>query len=395
MFPDFNIYSTPLLILVLQGLLLVMMLLNKAWLKKDISSLLLALLLLVTCYHRTTYTIGFMGWYDTFRNTKINYYLIQLTLGIGPLIYLYIKSVGEKGFQIKGKVWLHFAPMMLYILFCIGLILYDRQQPNFDDTQNGVGMQWALEHISSLIAILFSVHLLLYLIFSFQLYYKIRSRLEHQFTDTYKFEMRWLRNFLFLFAFLFTYNTLQQITEDFIFELHWTQEWWFQFFSLLVVLYVGIKGFFTPLEDLPLMEFEMLHSQQKITQKTNDAVKGNSEDLSITRSIDIQKQVKMVSGIVEKEALYLNSNITLTILAQRLKMPPSQLSMVINTGLGKNFNEFINGYRVAQVKQKIEDKDYQHLSILAIALDTGFNSKATFNRVFKKIDGNPPSAYRK
>ena len=382
MFPNFNIYSTPLLILVLQGLVLVGLLLHKSRSKKDISSLLLAILLLVTCYHRTTYTIGFLGWYDTFRNTKINYYLIPFILGIGPLIYFYIKSVGVKEFRVGKKEWLHFLPLLIYFLFRIFILLYDRVQPDFDKTQNGVMMQWAMENLMYILPFIFSLHLFVYLIFSFKLYYKIRSRLEHQFSNTYQFELQWLRNFLFLFTFLFIYDLLQMLTEGLIFDLHWTQEWWYQFFSLLVVLYVGVKGYFTPIENLPLLETSILE------------VQSDTEFNKTIPSIDFRKQLEPVTALITKEDLFLDSNLTLTKLAKRLKMPPSQLSMIINKGSGQNFNEFINGYRVALVKEKLMDEKYNHLSILAIALDTGFNSKATFNRVFKKIDGEAPSFYR-
>lgn len=70
-FPDFNIYSTPLLILVVQGLVFVGLLFARYIKKKNISDLFLALILLIVCYQQTCYTVGFMGWYNVFRNTKL------------------------------------------------------------------------------------------------------------------------------------------------------------------------------------------------------------------------------------------------------------------------------------------------------------------------------------
>lgn len=381
MFPDFNIYSTPLLILVIQGLILVGMLLYKSKRLRDVSSLILAVLLLVTCYHRTTYTIGFMGWYDTFRNTKINYYLISLILGIGPLIYLYIKSVGVKDFKINKREALHFLPAASYILFKLVILFYDRSRNGFADTQNGELMQWTIENVSSIFGVLFSIHLLIYLFISFKLYYKIRSKLEDQFSNTYKFELLWLRNFLIVFTILFIYDTSQFAIESLIVDLHWTEEWWYQFFSLLVVLYVGVKGYFTPVEHLPLLEPNLIHASQKDSNKSD------------TKNLD--QQLDSIISMVETETLFLDPNLTLTKLSKKTKIAPSQLSQIINQGTNKNFNEFINGYRVNLIKEKLKDEKNNHLSILAIALDAGFNSKATFNRVFKKIDGNSPSFYRK
>ena len=382
MFPDFNIFSTPLLILVVQGLILVAMLLHKSWSLKDVSSLLLAILLLITCYHRTTYTIGFLGWYDTFRNTKINYYLIELILAVGPLIYLYIRSVGEREFKMTRSRYFHFLPVIVYFILRVILLIYDSRQDGYDETQNGILFQWFIENLYQFVNIFFVGHLFVYLFFSFKQYYQIRAKLNDQFSNTYKFEMRWLRNFLFLFTLLFLYDTIQFLIENLIVDLHWTEEWWFQFFSLLVVIYVGVKGYFTPLEHLPLLDSHLLERSKSADSSPNGMTS------------DLRNQLNTVVDLVRSESLYLDPNLSLTSLARRSKIAPSQLSLLVNKGLGKNFNEFINEYRVELVKERLQDEKFKHLSILAIALDTGFNSKATFNRVFKKIDGNSPSYYR-
>lgn len=359
------------------------MLLYKSKSLRDVSSLILGILLLITCYHRITYTIGFMGWYDTFRNTKINYFLIPFILGIGPLIYLYIHSVGVKGFRLTAKKLLHFIPLAVFFVYRIIILLYDRVQEGYADTQNGIAMQWYLENSSSIINVFFVLHLFVYLVFSFKIYYKIRSRLEHEYSNTYRHELLWLRNFLILFTVLFIYDTTQFLIENFVVDLHWTEEWWYQLFSLLVVIFVGVKAYFTPLEHLPLLEPALI--EPKVTESSSRTEHTKEIDGEITKLVDL----------VENESLYLDPNLTLTKLAKKLNMAPSQLSQTINKGTQKNFNEFINAYRVELIKQKLQDEKFNHLSILAIALDTGFNSKATFNRVFKKIDGNSPSFYRK
>jgi AraC-like DNA-binding protein len=69
------------------------------------------------------------------------------------------------------------------------------------------------------------------------------------------------------------------------------------------------------------------------------------------------------------------------------------LSAAINQAYGKNFNDFVNTYRVEAVKKMLNDESVQHLSLLGIAYECGFNSKSTFNRAFKKATGVAPSAY--
>jgi len=87
MFRDFNRWSLPLLILVLQGLIFAVLLISKYKRKDNISDLFLSLILFISCYSQTCYTIGFMDWYDANRETKINYFLLDTTFVLGPLIF--------------------------------------------------------------------------------------------------------------------------------------------------------------------------------------------------------------------------------------------------------------------------------------------------------------------
>ena len=379
MFPDFNIYSLPLLILVTQGLILALLLFIRFFKEQKVSDIVLASLVLITCYHRTTYTIGFMGWYDTFRNTKINYYLISLVLAIGPLIFYYIKSAIQRDFEFTKRDFIHFVPVLSYILFSLVVFIYDRGQTGFEETQNGPFYLWMMEYLTVILAIIFSIQLLVYLFLSFRLYNSFRKQLEDEYSNTYKYELRWLRNFLYVFTFLFVYDSIQMLTDEYFIDLHWTQEWWYQFFSLLIVIYVGVMGYFTSFSDLA-----------KVDLTSNASSLTNKKEQSLDYTLELEKLRQLVEG----DKLYLDPNLTLSQLSRKSKINTSQLSFIINKGLNKNFNDFINGYRVDEVKAMLLDPNKSNLSILAIAYDSGFSSKATFNRVFKRIAGKSPSAFR-
>ncbi|MRI02246.1 helix-turn-helix domain-containing protein [Kriegella sp. EG-1] len=96
----------------------------------------------------------------------------------------------------------------------------------------------------------------------------------------------------------------------------------------------------------------------------------------------------------EKEP-YLDPNLTLRDLAELLEIPPNHLSQLLNEGFNKNFSEFINYYRLSTFKSKIADPSQRHLTILALAYDSGFNSKTVFNTYFKKVMGITPRTYWK
>jgi AraC-like DNA-binding protein len=82
-------------------------------------------------------------------------------------------------------------------------------------------------------------------------------------------------------------------------------------------------------------------------------------------------------------------------LARQMGYNTNQLSGVINKEMGKNFNELINQYRIETVKERLVDPAFAHLSILGIAFESGFNSKATFNRAFKHFTQQTPSEFLK
>ena len=104
---------------------------------------------------------------------------------------------------------------------------------------------------------------------------------------------------------------------------------------------------------------------------------------------------KNLRAIMEDEKLYEDTELTLDSLSERLQISSGYLSQIINKKEQKNFFEFVNSYRVEAVKKRLLDSDYQHYTIMGIALESGFKSKSTFNSVFKKLTGQTPSAYKR
>jgi AraC-like DNA-binding protein len=95
------------------------------------------------------------------------------------------------------------------------------------------------------------------------------------------------------------------------------------------------------------------------------------------------------------EQPYRDPELTLPALAERLESTPHKLSEVLNRELSQTFYDFVNGYRVEEVRARLADPGSKHLNILALGLDAGFASKSTFNQAFKKLTGQTPSSYRK
>jgi len=104
--------------------------------------------------------------------------------------------------------------------------------------------------------------------------------------------------------------------------------------------------------------------------------------------------VKKLQAHMCENKPYLDENLTLQNLADELSLSTHHLSMILNIHFRQNFYNFVNSYRINDVKQKLIHPDYSDQNILTIAYDSGFNSKSTFNTMFKKFTGKPPKEYR-
>lgn len=386
MFPDFNRWSLPLLILVLQGLVFVFLLLSRYIRKRNISDLFLGLILLLTCYSQICYTVGFMGWYNEFRTTKINYFLINIAYALAPLIYFYIKSITQSNFKFKKSYYWYFTPAILFVLYRFTIYTYDALQPGFDETQNGI-LKISLDeaYVQSISAFIETAYMLLFLAFTFQLFYNYRKKIQQYFSNTYKLELNWILSFLVLFSLSFLYGTIQDIIGAFYIDLGYEKRWWLNLFVALITLYVGIKGYFTDTTKLNKLDFSF--SPKKIgIPDDND----RAEEKSISN-----EDIATVNHLMEAKKAYLDPELNLSDLAKMANMTRGQLSETINSGFNKNFNDFVNEYRVEAFKTMLREKKHKRLSLLGIAQECGFNSKATFNRVFKKLTSYSPTEYLK
>lgn len=384
MFPNFNSYSTPLLVLVVQGLIFVVLLGSKYKRKGNISDLFLALILLLTSYSQTCYMLGFMGWYDSFRTTKINYFLMNIGIGLAPLIFLYVKSITTSNFTFRNNDWWHFAFAFSFIAYRLFIFSYDVLQPGFSDTQNGyLKIHVDEAYVLAIMGFISFPFMLLYLAFTLQLFYNYRKKITHYFSNTYKLELNWILSFLILFTLLFVYDTLQTLVGSFFTDLDYQQRWWLNLLTAIITLYVGIKGYFTDTTKLKKLKFSFSPNKDAIPEVD---IKNDAKPISETDIVTV-KNLMMV------DKAYLNPDLNLSDLAEQANMSRAQLSEIINSGFNKNFNDFVNSYRVAAFQDLLKKGKHKQLSLLGVAFECGFNSKATFNRVFKKLTNLSPTQY--
>jgi AraC-like DNA-binding protein len=161
------------------------------------------------------------------------------------------------------------------------------------------------------------------------------------------------------------------------------------FFDLIDVLFLGMIYF---ISYKALSEPQLFHDVQALLPKAEPPVKYSGSTLSDERLQTIQEQFEI---LIQKEKPYLNGELTIQDLANQLKVSRQYLTQILNVRMKCNFNDYINRLRVEEFKRRAQDSRYDNYTILALALDSGFNSKTTFNTIFKKHTGQTPSQYRK
>jgi AraC-like DNA-binding protein len=147
-------------------------------------------------------------------------------------------------------------------------------------------------------------------------------------------------------------------------------------------------------EPKPMQQDEQVVHQQHVTESETVA-HNDMHRKQLMSDENLQVGIQKLLAFMEKNKPYLNPELTIQELAEKINIPKHHLTYIINTGLHKNFFNFINEYRVEEFKRRAADHENDHLTLLAIAFDCGFNSKSSFHNIFKNITGQTPSEFKK
>lgn len=309
---------------------------------------------------------------------------ISLLMLHGPFLYLYIRSLAYVDFKIKSREFYHFVPYILFNLF----LLVASFSP---ELSQGIRLDHvAYEHDTSLLFDLFLILTALsgpvYFLLSIRLFKKLDANIFDNFSTSEKIDLDWLRKLVLSFGAIWTifivFATIHHIFH--LFSWDFCTDGLFLSLSFFVILigYFGIKQ----------REIFIQSPERKREYVTEPKSKYSGVVLEDTEAEEYLGRLKT---FMDEQKPYLDANLSLPDLADKLQMPSYLLSRIVNERLSINFFDFINQYRVAHVKALLRDPKYDHLSLLGIAFESGFNTKSAFNRVFKKITGQTPSEFKK
>lgn len=163
-------------------------------------------------------------------------------------------------------------------------------------------------------------------------------------------------------------------------------------FQLPMLMYLNVDPVLKPL-------FENKRFQELMSPLPKQVDELPSEEIGYKKSLmsddDFEQYRKLLPKIMEDKEPFLDPYLTLSDLAEKLGIPANHLSQLLNKGFDQNFSEFVNSYRLEHFKAEILKPEKQNFTLLAIAFESGFNSKTVFNSFFKKSTGTTPSRYLK
>jgi len=216
--------------------------------------------------------------------------------------------------------------------------------------------------------------ILIYIIFSVRMLIYYRRWVETRYSNLKDKTLGWLRIPVFIYSgFWIGWMILTQI--DRIFFLKTLKEFYFlpAFIGLsIITCWIGFKGY--------------IKSQ---TEASGFSKSPKKTEPGLSNPEEVQKIVALMNNVKP----YLNPDLDLLKLSELANLNLKTTSYIINHDLHMNFYEFVNKHRVEEFKQRIRQPDRDKLTLLGHAYESGFNSKSTFNYVFKKFTGQTPREY--
>lgn len=363
-----TIYTTPLQFGYFFSIVMALLFWRRSFQEERLSDRLLGWVMLFIAIQLQDYTFGFAGINVLWE--ELNGFPRGVDLLFGPAVYFYLKSQTNRTFHFEKKHWLHLLPWLVY--FVVDASIFAAGEEAVETYQQ-----------SSIIEVLSVVHYLAritslsyYLWGSIKIYKAYRIWSEGQFSDTETISFRWFRNFLYFMVVWIICREMMFVIDEFV-DLSFYQDWWWNLPLVVTAFYVGLQGHSQP---QPQSIWFSLQNKAEALKTEPFAKEARSSKTDWNKKIDEQQ-------------LYLQSDLSLNELARYLGANARELSNYINENFGVNFNDYINQKRVLAFEQKIANGEQDKLTLLSLAYDSGFNSKATFHRAFKKHKGITPKEF--
>jgi AraC-like DNA-binding protein len=369
-----EVFETLLLLAAGQGVLLTIVLLTRK--ENHTANRILAFATLCLSIDLIIATYYSKGWYRISPHWMgISY---PFPLLYGPLFYLYAAFVSKKIDRFRKIDWLHFIPIILVYVLCSPVFLYSPEDKIVfvDNMMHGIKPP-----LFAVFAAIVPVQGLLYTFFTIRIEREYDRKIKDEFSNIDLVNLNWLKHITIAMITIWSIVAILSVMKFFT-EFRTGTDGLIQLSISILIYSIGYKAMQQP---------EIFLKPSVSSGETPHSEKYQRSGLSNELAENIKRKLKT---IMTADKLYLENDLTLQKLADRMKISSHNLSEVINSKLNLSYYDFINSYRVEEFKRRIADQDNDKYNLLSIGFDSGFKSKGTFNSIFKKFTGMTPSEYK-
>jgi len=324
-----------------------------------------------------------------------------LTFVVSPLLYLYVRSLTTPAFRWRPRYLLLFVPAALHAIYQIPFFAqssawklrtvaeaYHQPHPVAPEALHDFWWFGTYTRFYAVFYVVLGSYLLVYIglvLHALFLYWRRQAARPEQPAPALGWLSRLGLGFgALLLVYVGTTAYYHQATGD----VNDAGDVWLA--SLISLLFYGLSG--RAISQSSLLTLPPTAPETPPAEPVAPRRKYEKTALSPEAAAEILARLRTLMTTADP---YRNPDLSLAELAAQLRLPPHHLSQVINEQCGQNFFDFINGYRIEEVKRQLVRPDTAHLKLEEIGFAAGFNSKSVFNAAFKKSTQTTPSQFRK
>lgn len=308
-----------------------------------------------------------LGYYDTWY-----YFMLDYSWVHGPLLFFYVKAQLQTGFKFQRRDLVHFIPFIIQICFSVFVRLQNLYWDGSRESLSWLGY-WGYIVWMNLSTIYFVASILIIIYAQ-----KASGLILKKESSIVPGQLNWLKRVLMAFKIYFGLVLIVLIIDLLIIkDANFTSYWYFQRFYYypffigisLLTYWLGLEGY----------------------KRKDVAVLNDRKNISPEELRQLQKLASTLHVSMTENKWYKDPELTLNKLADHIGVKPYLLTRALNTIMKTKFSDYVNELRVEEVKTMVNDPENDKYTLLSLALDSGFNSKSSFNRAVKKHLGIAPS----
>lgn len=312
-------------------------------------------------------------------------FLVTDTIGflVGPLLFFYVTALFKPELLSPKQIILHLIPAFFYLVFI--------SIPFLISMTTGRYINSLLEFLdlNSFVLHFQACYLIFYCILSLNILSKYHSISKTYYSNLKKTDIKWIRYLLYgIIVLMMLHLSFTLFSQDINFK--WISD--DQVITLALIILIVYLAYYGTQQSQILLPDYLDYKEISLQKKPS---KTSTHHLANASAEEVTQLKHRLHEVLQNQKPYKDENLNLISLALLLPTTDRKLSALLNHYMYTSFYDLINSYRVQEVKEKMTHSDYKKYTLLAIAYEAGFNSKSSFNRIFKKETGVSPSTYKK